>query len=70
MNTQQLAIEALDAFWQVIARHFPQATTGDELGRMAPAPELAPMVLRTPSRHACMRLTWPAVNMTIARSST
>jgi hypothetical protein len=29
MNTQQLADEALDAFWQVIVRHFPQATTGD-----------------------------------------
>jgi hypothetical protein len=29
MNTQQLANEALDAFWQVIVKHFPQATTGD-----------------------------------------
>jgi hypothetical protein len=29
MNTQQLANEALDAFWQVIVKHYPQATTGD-----------------------------------------
>jgi hypothetical protein len=29
MNTGQLANEALDAFWQVIVKHFPQAITGD-----------------------------------------
>ncbi len=29
MNTPQLANEALNAFWQVIVTHFPQATTGD-----------------------------------------
>jgi len=29
MNMQQITNEALDAFWQVILRHFPQATTGD-----------------------------------------
>jgi hypothetical protein len=29
-----------------------------------------PMVLREPSSAACMRVTWPAVNMTIAASST
>jgi hypothetical protein len=29
MNTQQLTNEALDAFWQVIVKHFPQTTTGD-----------------------------------------
>lgn len=26
---QALADEALDAFWQVIVRHYPEATTGD-----------------------------------------
>ncbi len=29
MNTRQLANDALDAFWEVIVRHFPEATTGD-----------------------------------------
>ena len=29
MNMNQLADEALDAFWQVIVKHFPKATTGD-----------------------------------------
>ena len=29
-----------------------------------------PMVLRELSSAACMRVTWPAVNMTIAASST
>ena len=29
MNTQQLVNEALDAFWQVIVKHFFKATTGD-----------------------------------------
>ena len=29
MNTPQIANEALDAFWKVIVKHFPQATTGD-----------------------------------------
>lgn len=29
MNTQQLTNEALDAFWQVIVKHFPRSTTGD-----------------------------------------
>lgn len=29
MNIQQLTNEALEAFWQVIVKHFPKATTGD-----------------------------------------
>jgi hypothetical protein len=29
MSTQQLADEALDAFWQVVVKRFPEATTGD-----------------------------------------
>jgi len=28
-DVEALAAEALDAFWEVVARHFPRATTGD-----------------------------------------
>jgi hypothetical protein len=29
MKNEQLIHEALDAFWEVVAKRFPEATTGD-----------------------------------------
>ena len=29
MNTKQLTNDALEAFWAVVVKQFPQATTGD-----------------------------------------